>query len=281
MAKTRKKYYFKPNKNTLIVFAFILLLIFLISQIAACSKYDKSLRGAEYVSEMATLPVLKVREMKSADGTVTASYTEIYPPDKNEKVIYLTFDDGPSTKITPQVLNVLKQNNVHATFFMLAQNAEKNPSLTRRVAEEGHVIASHSYSHRYDSLYVDKESFRNEILKAKKVLTEIVGDDRYTDIFRFPGGAFRNERAEFKEVLVEEKIPYVNWNCLTGDSESKSLESKDLLERAKKTAKDSGSNSLIMLMHDTGTKQATVDILPELIKYFKSEGYTFKTLNRY
>lgn len=279
--RRRKKYKFKPNKNTLLVLVLLILFILMISGIRSCTKYDRSLRGAEYTYEEVTLPEFEVRKCVSPDGTPTANYTEIYPAEAGDKVIYLTFDDGPSTKVTPQVLDVLKQYNVKATFFVLGKNAEQYPELAQRIVDEGHSIASHSYSHDLGLLYADTESFRGEIHAVRETLINIVGEENYTDIFRFPGGAFREERAEFKEILIEENIPFVNWNCLTGDSETKNPVSANLIERAKKSAASAKSDSLIMLMHDAGAKQATVDALPGIIEYFQSEGYRFDSLKRY
>ncbi len=281
MTVKRKRYKFKPNKNTALVLVLFIFLIWIITRISACTRYDRSLRGAEYTYEPVSYPEFQVRKCVDAEGNPTADYFKIYPQKEGEKVIYLTFDDGPSTKITPQILEVLKKNNVKATFFIIGQNAEKNPEMVRRIAEEGNAVASHTYSHNYDNLYADAEKFREEVLKTKEILINIVGKERFSDIMRFPGGAFREERAEFKEILVEENIPFVNWNCLTGDSETKNPNPADLLAKAKKTAKASGADSLVLLMHDSAGKQATADALQGIIKHFKDEGYEFKTLNRY
>lgn len=279
--KRRKKYTFKPNRNTWVTLIVFIFIIWIITRIAACSRYDRSLRGAEYTYEPVNLPEFQVRACVGVDGTPTADYFKIYPPEEGEKVIYLTFDDGPSTKITPKILDVLKKNNVCATFFIIGQNAEKNPDMVRRIAEEGHAVANHTYSHNYSNLYTDTDGFREEILKAKEILINIAGKENYTDIIRFPGGAFRDERAEFKEILIEENIAYVNWNCATGDSETKNPAPADLLSNAKKTAKSSGADFLVLLMHDSAGKQASVDALSGIIKHFRDEGYEFKTLKRY
>ncbi len=279
--KRRKKYTFKPNKNTLLVLIIFILFIILIASIRSCTKYDRSLRGAQYTYEEVTFPQYEVRRCIRPDGTPSADYTEIYPAEEGDKVVYLTFDDGPSSKVTPQVLDVLKQHNVKATFFVLGKNAEQYPRLAKRIVDEGHALASHSYSHDFDTMYASPEAFREEILTAKEALINIVGAENYTDIFRFPGGAFREQRAEFKEILIQENIPFVNWNCLTGDAETRNPVSADLIARAKSSAEKSGSTSLIMLMHDAGAKQATADALSGIIEYFKNEGYRFDSLKRY
>ncbi|MBQ4087647.1 MAG: polysaccharide deacetylase [Clostridia bacterium] len=278
--KRKKKYTFKPNKNTLIVLVGLILLIWCISGIRSCTKYDRSLRGAPYAEELVNLPEFQVRACARPDGTPTADYQEIYPGKVGDKVMYLTFDDGPSKKVTPQVLDILKKYNVKATFFIVAKNAEQYPDLLKRIAQEGHAIASHSYSHEFDTLYADTESFRSEIFAAKESLINIVGEEHFTDIFRFPGGAFSGQREEFKEVLIQENVPYVNWNCLTGDAETRNPVPADLIAKAKKTAGTANSDSLILLMHDAGAKQASADALPGIIEAFQKDGYRFDTLKR-
>ncbi len=279
MAFFRKKLKFTPNKNTALVVLILLTIIWLIMGIRALTRYDRSLRGAAYEDAPVYLPEYKVRALVNASGEPTADYFEIYPPSEDEKVIYLTFDDGPSTKITPKILDILKRYHVRATFFVVGKNAEKNPEIIKRIAKEGHSVASHSYTHDYDVLYADPETFRSEIKTARQALLNIVGEKYYTDIFRFPGGAFRNERAEMKNVLIEENIPFVNWNALTGDAETQNPAPYDLIMRAKRTAKD--ANSVVLLMHDAPLKQATVDALPTIIEYFKDKGYRFLPLHRY
>lgn len=276
-----KKYSVKPNKNFVLLLVFLFLFIWIVSSIRSCTKYDKTLRGAEYAAELVSLPEHRMRPCARPDGTPSADYTEVYPAKTGDKVIYLTFDDGPSKKVTPQVLDILKQYDVKATFFIIAKNAVEYPDLVKRMADEGHAVASHTFSHNYGNVYADTESFRSEIFEARDALIDIVGEENYTDIFRFPGGAFTNQRETFKEVLIEENIPYVNWNCLTGDAETSSPQEEDIIARAKSSAKSADSDSLIMLMHDAGAKQVTADALPEIIEYFRSKGYRFDALRRY
>ena len=278
--RRKKKYRFKPNKNTFVFLLALILFIWVISGIRSCTKYDRSLRGAEYANEQVLLPEFQVRACMRPDGTPSADYQDIYPGTVGDKVMHLTFDDGPSKKVTPQILDVLKKYNVKATFFIIAKNAEQYPDLLKRIADEGHAIASHSYSHDFDILYADTESFREEIHAARESLVNIVGEENFTDVFRFPGGAFHDQRAEFKEVLIEENIPYVNWNCLTGDAETRNPVPANLIEKAKKSAETAKSDSLILLMHDAGAKQATVDALPGVIEHFQKEGYRFDILKR-
>lgn len=275
-----KRYKFTPNKNTYTFFLTVVFIILLVISARAFFKYDRSIRGAEYEETLVDLPVFMPRACVDADGNPTCDYFAIYPPKDGDKVIYLTFDDGPSSKVTPQILDILKKNNVRATFFLLGANVDKHPEVVSRMAREGHSLATHSYSHDMTYLYQNTDNFLDEINKSKTAITNVVGEEKFSGIFRFPGGAFRNERAEFKEALLELNMPYVNWNCLTGDSETKNPISANLYNRAIRTANSAGQDSLVLLMHDTNAKQATVDALPAIIKYFKDQGYRFDVLKR-
>lgn len=275
-----KRYKFTPNKNALrLVFAIVLIIV-LAFCVRSCTRHNRQIRGAEYENVLMDLPAYQLTPCVAPDGTPTCDYFSIYPPKDGDKVMHLTFDDGPSSKVTPQILDILKQHNIKATFFVLGTNVEKNPEIISRMAREGHAIAIHSYSHDMKNIYASTQNFIDEINRTRDAIINIVGEKKCADVFRFPGGAFREERAEFKEILLENNIPYVNWNCLTGDSETKTPISANLYNRAIRTANDSGQDSLVLLMHDTNVKQATVDSLPSIIKYFKDEGYRFDVIKR-
>lgn len=275
-----KRYKFKPNKNTFYLLLAIVLVFVVIFSVRSCTKYNRAIRGDEYQEVLVDLPVYQVRPCIAPDGTPTADYFTIYPPDDGDKVMYLTFDDGPSSQVTPQILDILKKYNVKATFFVLGKNAESNPEVLKRMAKEGHSIANHSYSHDIDYVYSNPDAFMEEINKTRDIIINTAGEKSYAGVIRFPGGAFRNERAEFKDTLVQNDIPYVNWNCLTGDSETKNPVSSDLYNKAIRTANDAQRDSLVLLMHDTNSKQATVDSLPAIIEYFKNEGFRFDVIKR-
>ena len=275
-----KRYKFTPNKNTFKLIAGILLFIILLFCVRSCTRHNSKIHGAKYEEVLVNLPVYQLTPCVSPDGTPTCDYFSIYPPDDGDKVMHLTFDDGPSSSVTPQILDILKEHNIKATFFVLGTNVDKHPELISRMAREGHAIAIHSYSHDMKSIYSSTDNFLAEINKTRDAIVNIVGEKKCADVFRFPGGAFREERAEFKEVLLENNIPYVNWNCATGDSETKNPVSANLYNKAIRTANDSGQDSLVLLMHDTNAKQATADSLPAIIKHFKEQGYRFDVIKR-
>lgn len=273
-----KRYSFTPNKNTMYVAGAIVVIILFGILLYSCSNW--SIRGAKYEEVLVEYPIKQLRPCVAPDGTPTADYFTIYPPKEGDKVIYLTFDDGPSKNVTPQILDVLKKYRVKATFFVLGHLVDKNPEIIERMANEGHAIANHTYTHDYDYIYSSPEAFLEEINRTKDSVTNAGGGKAYAGVVRFPGGAFREERAEYKQMLVDNEIPFANWNCMTGDSETKEPIASDLIARAKRSASGVSGTSLVMLMHDAGAKQASVDALPAIIEYFKDEGYRFDVIRR-
>lgn len=279
-ARKKKKYKFKPNAHLVILIVLLIVCIRLLVAVSSCNRYDRSIRGSAYTQELNNLPEHQVRACQTPTGEPNANYFAVYPPKTGDKVAYLTFDDGPSAKVTPQVLDTLRKYNVKATFFVVGTSAEKYPELVQRAAAEGHSICSHSYSHNYSTLYSSTEAFTEEVNHSKEVLINLVGEDKYQDLFRFPGGAFDGQRTEFKETMVSLNIPYVNWNCLTGDAETKNPVPADLIEKLKKSSANATADYRVVLMHDAAAKQATADALPGVIEYLQSEGYRFDSLKR-
>lgn len=202
---------------------------------------------------------------------------DIYYSD--EKQVYLTFDDGPSRDITPQVLDILKQYDVKATFFVLGARVDLYPQTLKKIYDEGHYIANHGYSHEYKSIYQSKDTVFQEYVECENAIKSALQNDDYNSyLFRFPGGSsggkYSKVKAEAREFLNSYAIAYTNWNCLTGDAEGKETKEDCIAEFIE--TKDN-QNSLIVLMHDSNDKQQTVDSLPDIIQYLKNEGYVFKT----
>lgn len=193
----------------------------------------------------------------------------------NKKIAYLTFDDGPS-KITPEILDVLKNYDVKATFFVIGNLAEQNSDTIRRMYEEGHAIGNHSYSHRYKTIYKNTTNFLNELKTTEKVLKNILGEEFETKIIRFPGGSFGNKKAAFRKAVVNNGYSYYDWNALNGDAEGHNIPKNKLVQRLKNTS--NGQKKLIVLMHDMGAKKTTVAALPEIIEYLQQSGYEFDVL---
>ena len=195
---------------------------------------------------------------------------------KGEKTVYLTFDDGPSKSVTPQVLDILKKYNIKATFFVVGSFADRNPDVLKRIIKEGHVIGNHTYTHDYKYIYANVNNFIGEIKKSDSTIGNIAGKECVSKIVRFPGGSFGKKFDPYKAKLSSEGYKYVDWNALNGDAEGHNISSERLIQKVKDTT--NGKDHVVLLMHDAGTKGTTVKALPKILDYLIAQGYKFKTL---
>ena len=281
----------KRNKTVLTAAAAVLVVVIAIASIASCNKNNEN---QEIVPEnvnnnITTTEIpqdLAVSNPKGVESipavNVQNDLLKIVENSSAQKYAYLTFDDGPTEKITSKVLDVLRRYDIKATFFQVGSYVKKLPDITRRVHEEGHLVASHSYTHGYDKLYADKDSFKEEIQDSYEIISDVLGEEPFK-LFRFPGGGYNSgsygdEKQEYKKVLQDMGFYYVDWNALNGDAEGKTKNASGLVEFFKDNMPDDGEN-LVILMHDASTKQATVDALDDIIDYLISEGYTFHRLD--
>lgn len=198
------------------------------------------------------------------------------------RIAYLTFDDGPNNSVTPEVLDVLRRYDVKATFFLVGSLIEKNPDMARRIYEEGHLVANHSYNHNYSELYADADSFMNQATKTQELIEKITCDSYYPKVFRFPGGGYNSgsygEAKQGYKLLLEEKgFRYCDWNSLTGDAETSSPSASYIMERLKASTKN--KKDCVVLMHDALAKSVTAKTLPDVIEYFLAQGFIFDTLD--
>lgn len=196
----------------------------------------------------------------------------------SEKIAFLTFDDGPNVSITPKVLDILKETDVKASFFVIGKNVDLYPDIVKRAYNEDHFIANHGYSHNNSILYKSKESFINEISKTDAAISNAIGVPNYcSHVFRFPNGFMSPNNKKIKKQAIswldEINYAYIDWNCLNNDSVKK-YNNYQLLNNLKKTCK--GKNTLVILMHDTKDVSNSSNVLKESIDYLKSEGYIFK-----
>lgn len=192
---------------------------------------------------------------------------------KTTKEIYLTFDDGPSL-VTCEILKVLKEYKVTATFFVVGKCVEKNPKILKDIYANGNSIGIHSYSHEYKSIYKDKQSLLEDIYLCERSIKNIL-PNFCAKIYRFPGGSF-NLREETKFIPQSINLKYYDWNASVCDAEGITYSPYQLFQNAINTTFN--RNKVILLCHDCAGKHSTALALPDIIKWFKSMGYTFKTL---
>lgn len=186
------------------------------------------------------------------------------------KVIYLTFDDGPSDRVTPKILDVLKEESVPATFFIIGKHAETRKYLLRREINEGHTVAVHSYSHAYKEIYSSPEKLLADIDKCNEVIKGATG--RPSAIYRFPGGSF-GLSDRLINAVTEHGMRYVDWNASTRDAELIDPTPEQLVKASISTA--ANPDKIVLLAHDSTTKTTTANALKYIIRHYKELNYTF------
>lgn len=184
-------------------------------------------------------------------------------------VAYLTFDDGPSTTITPQILDTLKEKNVKATFFVIGSYAKSHPELVKRAYDEGHTIGLHSYTHK-KSMFNSLTAFKEEVDKTYDVVYDITGEA--PKFFRIPYGT--KIGSSYKDYLTNKGLSVIGWNCESYDSRTFTTKAEDLVKAVKDTM--GNRKDVTVIMHDTYGKQKTADALAEIIDYFNELNYELK-----
>ncbi|SEC52631.1 polysaccharide deacetylase family protein [Paenibacillus sp. GP183] len=190
-----------------------------------------------------------------------------------EPTVYLTFDDGPS-KLTWSVLDILKDEEVKGTFFMVGEQAQSYPDLVKRVVREGHAIGNHSYNHVYKELYEDYDGFWKQIKQNEQILFHLSGS--YSRLLRAPGGTSTNFDAFYFYYLEQAGYIVMDWNVDCGDSARRNVPASEIIQNVKKAPLRHEMNVLI---HDGSGHHSSVQALKEIIRYFKNNGYTFAPLS--
>lgn len=186
----------------------------------------------------------------------------VWRENPSSKVVYLTFDDGPIPECTPQLLDILKQYGVKATFFMVAENAERYPELLARVRDEGHVVGNHTYHHMRGYKH-DTQTYVRDALRGAEVLQ--------TTLFRPPHGRMRNNQ---KKALIDQGYTIYLWDVLTHDYNPHYSVDKMLAVVKRYTR-----NGSILVMHDSlKSKDRMLEALPQIIEWLQSNGYEMGVL---
>ncbi len=283
----RRKY--KNIKNIIIVIFLLILVIIselIIKEINKKVIYKKIYSSYEEQIELAKkdeqekIEKEKEEEQKAKLPELTEeakkNMSNIYKSEN--KRVFLTFDDGPSQTVTPVILDILKQENIKATFFLLGSRVELKPDIVKREYEEGHYLASHGYSHVYSQIYASPQSVLDEYNNCITAIRNAIGNQEYNPhLFRFPGGyyggKYANIKKEASQLLEQNEVLHVDWNALTSDAAGAKTTQEFIAELEKTVPKH---NSVVVLMHDAGNKTATAEALPTIIKYFRDKGFEFE-----
>lgn len=197
-----------------------------------------------------------------ADGIVQGVSYYFHP-----KTMYLTFDDGPSEENTRKVLDILRERNIKATFFLVGENVRNHPEVARQIVAEGHTIGIHCDNHDYNALYESVDSYVADFEKARQTVYEVTGVE--TNLFRFPGGSVNAYNKKTSKAIIREMTDrgyiYYDWNASLEDA-VKNPDPKQLIENGVSTTL--GRKKVILLAHDvvgsTGLcLEELLDSLPE------------------
>ncbi|MEF2835271.1 MAG: polysaccharide deacetylase family protein [Clostridia bacterium] len=274
----------KPRLNVKKVVIITIVLILIISLISTAiffgvRQYNKNLSIIERDILAKNRPAHELFYSDNAkQNKIVERVSHIYNSDYRR--VFLTFDDGPSKSVTIPILDILKQNNVKATFFVLGSNAERYPEIVKRAYQEGHYIANHSFTHVYSNIYSSPQAVLDEYNRTEIAIKNAIGDQTYNSrVFRFPGGTsggkYANIKAEAVNLLNQNNVAHLDWNALTADAAG--LDNvNDMMNYVETTM--GNKNSVVILMHDIGTKKSTYELLPQLIQALKEKGYVFENI---
>lgn len=184
------------------------------------------------------------------------------------KKVYLTFDDGPSSH-TGEILDILKEYDAKATFFVNGRSSGLYGDAYKRIVDEGHTLAMHSYTHVYAEVYASVDAFMDDMHKLRDYLHELTGV--WSGVYRFPGGSSNTitkiNIREFGEALAEENIVYFDWNVSSGDGANKAPDAENIYKSV--TDGILKKSEPVVLMHDLASKKTTVEALPLILQFIE------------
>lgn len=280
-----------------VLLSMILIVILLVKLFSLESKVDKmaeSMISAEQIAESGDTKSASLPEKEQSESTLpqedtisdsdaesvqtnTDAQISANTNSGNGKVegqtqkVYLTFDDGPSEN-TAKILDILKEKNIKATFFVIGKEDEESKALYQRIIAEGHTLGMHSFTHKYSVIYDSLDSFEEDVNHLQSYLAEITGVE--PSIMRFPGGSSNQvsniDMTEFIRYLNQEGITYYDWNVASGDATSQAYTADELVQNVIMDVEKYDTS--IVLMHDAATKGTTVDALGPMIDKLEAMG---------
>lgn len=233
----------------------------MIDEMSAMDRMEDTEEYTVNQAEAALYTVSGVDESKRTEVSGKDSVQE----DEGVRKVYLTFDDGPSSN-TGRILDILADYDVKATFFVVGKEEEEYQALYKRIVEEGHTLAMHSYSHKYNEIYQSVESYSADLSRLQEFLYDTTGV--WCRYCRFPGGSSNTvSRVDMHELIAyldDQDMSYFDWNISSGDAVNSYISSSDIVRNC--TANIYKYDEAIILMHDAAEKNSTVEALPRLIE---------------
>ena len=230
--------------------------------------------------ETAAPPAASSGDSSALPPSPSAPKTPEAPEQTDGRYAYFTFDDGPSRN-TEKILRILAENDIRATFFVIGRTDETSMQRYRMIAEAGHTLAMHSYTHNYGEIYASMDAFRADFQKISDLLTQITGSRPL--LYRFPGGSSNTlssrkvPMTEMIQFLNDQNVQYFDWNVNSADASGRNPDAGLLVQNVKNGLKYRHN---IILMHDAAGHETTVDALPGIIQACRDKGLTFRTIDK-
>lgn len=251
------------------------LCIVLFGKIGALNRQMEETQG--YLQQMTEDIDRQAQQIQQAQTAPTGSKDILVMAPEGERVedaaaepeaahkVYLTFDDGPS-KYTEEILDILDAYDVKATFFVLGKENDYSIEMLQEIANRGHTIGMHSYTHKYADVYRSVEDFAADFYQIYSYILENTGIQ--SACYRFPGGSSNTisdiDMHEFADFLAQREIEFYDWNVSSGDGGSVLLDVDTLVQNS--TSSISRYGTSIILMHDAASRPTTVEALPRIIE---------------
>ena len=270
-------------KNMILLVVIVAITIPSVMAIRTTGKLNDAQERADALTqEVASLQIQLAEVKQKALATTAISYQDLYPdfyvtpPETNtvaqQNTVYLTFDDGPSDR-TPEVLKILKEQEVKATFFVTGKTDAVSKQRMQDIVAEGHTIGMHAYHHNYRKIYASVEAYLEDAYQIFNLIRETTGET--PKVFRMPGGSINSYNYDVYQEILAEMLrrgfsPY-DWNVSSGDASATKRTKTQIYNAVVKGLRPGRNN--VVLMHDAGGKQTTVDALQDIINYAKANGY--------
>ncbi|SDD90119.1 Peptidoglycan/xylan/chitin deacetylase, PgdA/CDA1 family [Paenibacillus sp. UNCCL117] len=190
-----------------------------------------------------------------------------------QPTVYLTFDDGPSG-LTPQVLNLLREEGIQATFFVLGEHVEARADVVKRIVDEGHAIGNHSYNHVYKEIYSDFNGYWEQLQKTEAAIMKLTGVR--TPLVRAPGGTAGNYDEFYHYYMQQGGYTVFDWSIDSGDARRAGVKAEEIVRMVEKGP---FRHEVNVLLHDGAGHEETLKALPQIIRSFQERGYRFAPLS--
>lgn len=200
---------------------------------------------------------------------------------KEKKSVYLTFDDGPSPGTTNEIIKILNENNIKATFFVIGSKSRENCEVIKKISDGGMSIMPHADRHEYNKIYYSTKNYFDDLKNCEDTITNLTGKTNF-EFIRMPGGsdntvASSNVLNEIREKIIRSNRYYIDWSLDTGDTET----TQATIDFIESRVREYGGlyKVEVVLMHDLQNKITTIKSLQNIIDFYKERGYEFKTLD--